>query len=288
MTGSDDWNDWDSLEKTQIPGLQKQNEEKGNEDEEGEINDILRNYLDQEVAEDILLGYLNNCLGSNDFRTEISLFELSLGKLSRGINHVIELFNFDFELIQVENLMKVDSYFIEKYMYALRLLDSLDDKLREDFEILKKKISQNIGILCQEWGFEEEEARNFMHEFLNTIQENIDDIARKHISIGVRIRECIVLKSQDAFKLRNLETFVELDCGTMRKKRDTLSQPKVGDKTLKSERTTQNFTVHIEEGHVVGDNTPRIANSSELPNPFAQTDIITRKIEQISLDELSA
>lgn len=309
MSGPDESNPWDDDVKTQVPGL---NPNKN-------CDDILRSYLNESVPQDKLFAYLNkSLLNSNDsltndyqIREKSEALELSLGKLQKHIDCLDKHLNFDLDLIADVGLIEVHTDFVEKYMYALCLLDSLYEKVCEDFLALSHFAAKDVDILCEEWDFKTEEANSFIKEFLSEIQENINNVARKHISIGVRIMECIVLKSNNESKFQSLKTYLDFDGGSIKRKKDTLEMEKIG-KIRRVKRTTENFIVHTEEDGIIivknnvpiterptkpfakvtkklkKQDCPLAADSSQLPSPFATDKQTTRKIEQFSLDELTA
>jgi len=278
-----------------------------------EVDDMLKNYIIGGVIEDVLLDYLNpksrqpsqNHEQTIEDQTEINIkvenLKTNLKTLQSGIDGLSKRLDFDFGLIAKEKLVNTDQDFVAKYMYTLQLLDSLDDKVREDFLFLKKKIQLlNVGSRLKREG----EVGN-MRRLLVRIEDQINHIARQHISIGVRVMECITLRSEQDIKYKNIKTYVELDHGCIGKKRETLSMGKVSS-TIGA-RTTERFIIYNAEdedkiemctslGERPTKQLKRIRVNQDLnPNDISisanksgEHDKVTRKIEQFSLKELSA
>lgn len=316
MSGLDDWNDVSEENKTKILGF-IENKKEGNASDP-EIENLLKSYVDSEVdVTKVLCEFLNfddenfddnnEVKETKDSTKNIQVLENDLMKLQIGVDRLYELLDFDLDLIINDQLIDMDKGFVEKYMHALQLLDSVDDKIREDFISLRQTSVADIHILHTQWELPIKEATQFIEKHLDEMEQMINDIARKHIDIGVRVRKCIILKSKNRPEYENLVKYLKLDNGAIKKKKETLSTGKVGPVGKSNRTTEQSFIVpdedeKVEELHITERPTrrivgprkikkqdcPRAADSSQLPNPFAIDDQTTRKIEQISLSDLTA
>jgi hypothetical protein len=316
MSGPDDWNnfleegDSNKENETKVFDFTKN---KGTKASNVEIENLLKSYLYSDVT-DVLCELLNADFENPDDEVEtgeikncnqsIQVLENDLMKLQRGVDRLYELLDFDLDLITNDQLIDVDKGFIEKYMYALQLLDSVDDKIREDFISLRQTSVADVRVLHAQWKLPIKEATQFIEKHLDEMEKMINDIARKHIKIGIRIKECILSKSKNRPEYENLVTYLSLDNGTIEKKRETLSTGKVGPVGKRNRTTEQSFILPDEDAkgeelsiakrktrRIIQNKKTNLENSLESANSenlFDQNNHTTLKIEQFSLEELIA
>ena len=163
----------------------------------------------------------------------------------------------------------------------------------------------DIHVLHTQWKLPIKEATQFIEQHLDEMEKIINDIARKHIAIGIRIKECILSKSKNRPEYENLVTYLKLDNGSIGKKRETLSTGKVGSVGKSNRTTDQAFIVSDEDAkaeealpitkrktrRIIQNKKTNLGNSFKSTNSenlFDQNNHTTLKIEQFSIEELIA